>query len=334
MKEIDFSVIIPVYNVESYIRQCVDSVLSQESVSLEILLIDDGSTDRSGSICDAYAQKHDCVTVQHQINKGAATARNVGIELATGKYIIFLDSDDWWKNTNVLYTISERLLLTQADVLCFNYEKIEGVKKAREYFRGSEDMPSEIKPSDSFTYVIEHNLWIASVGNKVVNRKLFENEKLRFREGISSEDVDWCLRLALHAESFDYISEVVFCYRQRNLSVSHMVDNTSMLMLYHNIEYCLSILNRADNDLRSKQLHSYVGFYYGILLYGISTVEDKRERMRLLSEVSKHQKLLMWSQNPKVKLLCMVNRVLGLRFTMELLVLYSKRRSRKGKVDL
>lgn len=265
MKEIDFSVIIPVYNVESYIRQCVDSVLGQESVSMEILLIDDGSTDSSGSICDEYAQKYDCVTVKHQINKGASAARNVGIELATGKYIIFLDSDDWWKNTNVLHNISERLLLTQANVLCFNYEKTDGVKKTREYFRGSEDMPSEIRPSDSFTYVIEHDLWIASVWNKVVNRKLFENEKLRFREGTTSEDIDWCLRLALYAEAFDYLSEVVFCYRQRISSVSHLVDNTSMLMLYHNIEYCLSILSRTDNNLRSKQLHSYVGFYYGTL---------------------------------------------------------------------
>ncbi len=89
------SVIIPVYNVEKYLRECVDSVLSQTYKSYEIILVDDGSTDGSGEICDEYAEKHSNVSVIHKANSGPSATRNVGIKLAKGEYIYFLDSDDY-----------------------------------------------------------------------------------------------------------------------------------------------------------------------------------------------------------------------------------------------
>ena len=88
------SVIIPVYNVEKYLRRCVESVLNQTYVNLEIILVDDGSLDKSKSICDEFAQKYERVKVIHKKNGGLSSARNAGIELATGEYIGFVDSDD------------------------------------------------------------------------------------------------------------------------------------------------------------------------------------------------------------------------------------------------
>ena len=93
------SVVIPVYNVEKYLRECVDSVINQTYRHIEIILIDDGSTDSGGDICDEYMSTDSRIRLIHQENHGLGNARNVGLRDATGKYIIFLDSDDYWKLT-------------------------------------------------------------------------------------------------------------------------------------------------------------------------------------------------------------------------------------------
>lgn len=89
------SIIVPVYNAQQYIRRCVDSILNQEYTDFELLLIDDGSTDSSGEICDEYAQKDTRIRVVHKENSGVSDSRNLALDYATGKYIQFLDSDDW-----------------------------------------------------------------------------------------------------------------------------------------------------------------------------------------------------------------------------------------------
>ena len=88
------TIVVPVYRVENYIRRCIDSVLCQINSSIEIILVDDGSPDNSGKICDDYASKYECIQVIHKTNGGLSSARNAGINEARGEYILFLDSDD------------------------------------------------------------------------------------------------------------------------------------------------------------------------------------------------------------------------------------------------
>ena len=96
-----FSIIIPVYNCDLYLRDCVNSVLSQNYENIEIILIDDGSTDKSGLICDEYAAQNERVRAYHQKNAGVSAARNVGLDMATGTYIVFLDADDILADNNL-----------------------------------------------------------------------------------------------------------------------------------------------------------------------------------------------------------------------------------------
>ena len=120
----DVSVIIPVYNTEQYLANCVDSILQQDNVSLEIILVDDGSTDSSPSICDKYAEEYDNITAIHIQNSGPATAKNEGLKLAQGNYIALTDSDDKMepqmlnKMVNAGYT-------NNADIVCCNYKQID-----------------------------------------------------------------------------------------------------------------------------------------------------------------------------------------------------------------
>lgn len=114
------SVIIPIYNREGYIRKCVDSVLGQKGVCLEIILVDDGSTDKSPQICDEYAKRYDNIRVIHKQNAGLSSARNVGLDMAKGDYIVFVDDDDFLpdESLSVLLTLLEN---NSADVAIGNY---------------------------------------------------------------------------------------------------------------------------------------------------------------------------------------------------------------------
>lgn len=119
-----FSIIIPVYNVEKYISECLNSVYSQEFEAFEVIAIDDGSADNSGNILDKYkADFHDKTTVIHQANQGQSAARNLGIQKATGDYILFIDSDDWIepKTLQILY---EKIKENSYDMLGFNNQKV------------------------------------------------------------------------------------------------------------------------------------------------------------------------------------------------------------------
>ena len=112
------SVVIPIYNVEDYLERCIDSVLNQNVDEIEIILVDDGSPDKCPQICDSYATKFSNIKVVHKKNAGLSAARNTGIELATGKYITFLDSDDAWMQ-NKLSHIMQILFEKKPDLLMF-----------------------------------------------------------------------------------------------------------------------------------------------------------------------------------------------------------------------
>ena len=120
----DISVIIPIYNVEKYLNRCIDSVLRQENVTLEIILVDDGSTDSSGIICDEYARKHTNVKCQHNDNGGPATAKNRGYDIAKGNYVAFIDSDDEIK-PEMFYTMLQSGYTHHADIVCCNYIQVD-----------------------------------------------------------------------------------------------------------------------------------------------------------------------------------------------------------------
>lgn len=130
MSEVKISVVIPVYKVEKYLEQCVDSVLYQNYPGMEVILVDDGSPDMCPQICDTYAQNYECVRVIHQANSGLSSARNRGMEVASGKYIMFLDSDDWWNKKVKLEILMKQVEEMQsAEMTCFcalNYIQQQG----------------------------------------------------------------------------------------------------------------------------------------------------------------------------------------------------------------
>lgn len=315
-----FSIIIPVYNIGLYLEECLQSVLKQNFNNYQLILVDDGSTDNSCIICNKYAASDSRLKIIHQKNQGASAARNAGIQHAEGEYIIFLDGDDYWSDTEVLSIINNRLNASNADVLSFNYVKFYSGIFKKPYFAEIDNMPLKmLSQNNSFDYLVENELWIACPWNKAIKRELFIEGNLYFKVGITSEDIDWCLRLAIIAQRFDYISDVIVYYRQRSGSVSNNITTKKVDTLIDNIESCILILDKNTICEKSAQLQPYIGYLFGTAMFSVSCLNDSKERNRLICRLKKNKYALNWSSNKKIKLLQVSNKIGGIKFVVFLL---------------
>ncbi len=180
------SIIIPVYNVEKYLNRCLESVINQKYRKLEIILIDDGSTDNSGKICDEYALKDSRIKVIHKKNDGVSVARNTGIKIAKGNYIGFVDSDDWI-HPDMYKKLYQALIKNQADISCCKEIRCKnGVEKISKKF------DNKITEYDQMQYIkkffkINSQECIYYVWNKLYKRQIIDEEQ--YPINLISEDV-------------------------------------------------------------------------------------------------------------------------------------------------
>lgn len=218
------SVVVPVYNVEPYLRKCVDSLLDQDLTGdeYEIVLVDDGSTDQGGAICDSYASQYAQVKVVHQPNGGLSVARNSGIDVAQGAYVVFVDSDDYIE-PNVLKTLVDKAEADDLDVLRFNYRNVNERYEAFEPNKVSKpfvDYHDEV--CDGMTFLVERLGFGCYSWQFVIRRALLEG--CRFRKDIYFEDTEWTPRLILKAIRVTSTERVVYNYLQRQGSITQSVN--------------------------------------------------------------------------------------------------------------
>lgn len=308
------SVIIPVYNVEKYLRECVDSVLAQNYKNIEIILVDDGSTDSSPLICDQLKEKSDKIITIHKQNDGLSEARNVGIRAASGKYVLFLDSDDFWDDRNAVSKLVNRITKTQADVLNFSYKKYyEDTNKKVSYLSGIDAMPGELNDLyDQLKFLTERELYIASAWNKMIKRSIF-TETLFFRKNVYSEDIEWCAKLMATAQSMDFICENFYCYRQRKTSISHSIDAKKCEDLCNNIIRCFKIANKVDDKLK-KFMYNYISYQYGTFFVVQSLTESFQKKS--IAMLGKYKWVLDYhGYNKKLRFLYIVCKLVGYKNT-------------------
>jgi len=220
------SIIIPVYNVEKYLRQCLDSVLNQEADDYEVICINDGSTDGSGEILHEYSEKYDKIKVIQQENKGLSAARNAGMKAAYGEYIFFLDSDDWLV-PNALEILKKEA--NGEDIICFN---------GRRYFEdGSLEVPDEgITESNlsGWDYYNKYALkprkfhFVCTV-LRIYRRDFLLQYQLFFEEGIYHEDNLFTPIACYYAKSVKVIPDILYVYRIRANSITQNFDSKRIL---------------------------------------------------------------------------------------------------------
>lgn len=209
------SVIIPVYNVEKYLKRCLDSVISQTYKNLEIILIDDGSTDDSAVICDEYAEKDNRILLIHKSNGGLSDARNSGLKIFTGDYIIFVDSDDWIEKDFCEYIAKN---MFDSDMLLFNYYvATKGKKKLKKIFLRNYNVSKEKCLLDLAKSQVESYVW-----NKVYKRQLFKD--IIFPKNRNYEDQAIMHALIYQSNKIKYVNRAFYNYFQNNNSITHTVN--------------------------------------------------------------------------------------------------------------
>lgn len=321
-----FSIVIPVYKTKEYLDCCVESVISQTYGNFEVILVDDGSPDCCGVMCDDWAKKDGRIVAIHQENGGLSAARNTGIHCASGDYLLFLDSDDWWVSALVLEQIARQLDRTGADVLSFNYCKSYNGKLEPMYF--PEDLPSS-ETAQTLAQMVRSDFWVTGACNKAIRRTLLTENNLFFRTGITSEDIDWTLRLALCAERFAFANVCMFVYRQIASSISHSVSPAKVECLCDNVRECVRLLSEADSG-KVECMKPFVAYQYGTLLHNVANLPVGQRSKKLIDGVEELKWLLESSDNRKIRLLRMSSKF-GLPVTFAMLQLRQKLLTRSGK---
>lgn len=313
-----FSIIVPVYNVEKYLEQCIDSILVQTYNDYELILVDDGSPDSSGEICDRYAVSNPRIRVIHKKNGGLSSARNAGVENSRGKYIFFIDSDDYLIYDNAfqeLYNIGED---TNADIIMYGITK---------YFEEDDRFESDTtnvdvslinskQKTDVLKYLIENNIYKADACTKITKRDIILSHRMKFKDGYYSEDMDWCGDLLIYAKTFAYYNSHFYVYR---LQRKGAITNTNSNKLVEDKLYmCAKGFTQLSgiNDAYLKEcLGSYYAYEYAVCL-GISYNVSSKD---LLKKIKDNSGLLEYDISKKVKKVNKVRSLFGFNLTRFLL---------------
>lgn len=247
MKEL-VSVIIPVYNVQDYLQTCLDSVCNQTYTNMEIILVDDGSTDNSGRMCDRYATEDTRIRVIHKTNGGQSSARNLGIDIAQGQWLTFVDSDDL-----VAPDLIERLIqvVDDADMAMCDRQKFTDMPNVAA-------QPGVVEQYDNLSFlnkIYDAPRFIAIWG-KLYKRSLFQ--EFRFSEGIIYEDEDALPQLIYASKKIVYLQEEKYFYRVRPGSTMNSSFSKKQLDIIEVCQRRIELFTQWQiEDLRTKAVKDY-----------------------------------------------------------------------------
>lgn len=263
---IKISLIVPIYNVEQYLSQCIDSILTQTFTDFELLLIDDGSSDNSGTICDKYAQIDSRIKVFHKTNEGASAARNLGIEHATGEWINFIDSDDWIPS-DYLETIMNDINIAD---LTFWGCSIHRTDNSQTCYRPSERYATEKNEIESYLAYLKNNSqqfeYLGYTWNKLFKTPIIKDNNIRFIKNLNMrEDEVFTLSYAKHIHSIRIKSSPLYNYRIINNSLTHRAKTQNEYLLL--IKELTKVLTGYSNKkLILIEENALLYYYFNVLI--------------------------------------------------------------------
>lgn len=259
------SIIVPVYNVEKYLKQCIDSIINQTYINTEIILIDDGSTDNSGKICDDYAKKDNRIKVIHKKNEGISATRNRGIDEAYGEYISFVDSDDYI-DKDMISILCEDIENNNADIAVCDYYVQEDTKQIKKIKKDDIHNVKTLLPSEAlkkcFQKEFEFYLW-----NKMFKKTLFNG--IKFPNGKNSEERYTLPKLIDNSKKIIFDSEKLYYYRIRKDSIIHSNDKINCDALdadNYLVQYIEKNHKEIENEAKKSLINTNLAIYNKIYL--------------------------------------------------------------------
>lgn len=312
MQEIYFSVIVPVYNAEKYIERCIDNLMQQTYKNYEIILIDDGSEDSTGKICEKLEKLHFCIRYIPTTHSGVSRARNIGIRNAKGKYVLFVDVDDFIENEMLqeLYALSSE---TNADVYFSNRHYVirSGRKDIYTVFSVSGSLYREIYTPNQFLSVVacQNNNMPGSMGLIMVKRRFLLENKIMLDEDIAwSEDSDFCYKAFVYAGSIG-VSE--FCgyswsndnpqSSSMNISLEKVIGRMNVYKKWYeyfaNNKEHHNLYNAVDAEVvAQKMLSNYCNY-----LIEYRRLKEKKNRNMVLKKLKSEKRMWKNSTDEKFK---------------------------------
>lgn len=298
---LELSVVIPVYNVEKYLRRCLDSVLHQIGVTQEIILVDDGSTDTSGKICDEYAEKHLEVKSLHISNSGPATAKNVGYDHATGNYIAFIDSDDEIR-PDMFSKMLQSGYQHDADIVCCNYIQINKNGTYEHTFHTGKEYV--LNQDEAIKAILIKDKIYSQCWTKIYKKSMIDANHIRNNDGLKTdEDFIYNIQAFACSKTVCIVDHPLYIYTHRPQSLSKDYFNSHISQYIDNRILRLDMLEKIIRN-KFPYLQDYCTyhsiFYYNELIGRIAKYpkifHDKRVR-KVVSYIKKHKEILQAYHN-------------------------------------
>lgn len=281
------SIIVPVYNVKKYLDSCIKSLIVQTYHNIEIILVDDGSTDGSEAICDDWEKRDKRIHVIHQRNKGLSEARNTGIQFARGNYISFVDSDDYVENT-IIEQLYQSIIKNKTEMsICGYYEVIEN-DFIKHYYSGDD----VITPKDFFVSIFGGVSLGSYAWNKLYRRELFD--LIRFPEKQKFEDINTIYKLIIQCDRISVVKECLYYYVRRDNSITMSIDEKGINDQLYAIKERYEYIKRNYPELNKMALQQLyrmqITSWNQIVRAGKSQSSILQEQLRI--DIKKNLKIL------------------------------------------
>lgn len=322
MSEKLISIIVPVYNTEKFLEECVNSVLSQVYNNIEVILVDDGSTDNSPELCDQLSNQDNRVKVIHKKNGGLSSARNAGMKEITGDYYLFLDSDDLWTYNDFLSDIVEIINNNFPDIVFFNYSNERDISNNYKRDRSLEHLISLTSKADTFKQLILNDKLQSSACNKVYKSALLNGEGFRFVERIYSEDIDWMARVMIAVKKISYLDRYAYYYRPNESSITHNIRYKNIVDLGNNIKKVVELSKAIEKEDYYEWYMNYCAYQFITFLNCAATYKEEESIKEKVDEMKKYSFLLNYHYNQKVKLCYLFNKIFGYKLTIKILKIF------------
>lgn len=325
------SIIVPIYKVESYIRECINSVLSQDFKDFELILVDDGSPDKCPSICDEYAQKDNRVKVIHKDNGGLSSARNAGIAVATGRYLMFIDGDDWW-NPNVSVDDIFKRVQKKPNVEMFLFTYFEYVE-GKGFFQRKEhrnlDKISTRNVEEYYQGLLDNGNIEVSACNKILKLEFIKSNQLFFKEGIKGEDNEWMIRVLRVLKRVHILNEPLYIYRTRRDSISHSIKKDNIFDLLSIIKGSLDFYQNsmANKNFQEKEFCFCSYLWFSAL--GLTSLLPKCDRREISCLFKQTNAVCKYSNSKKTRYCARIYNIFGFKITAWVLGCYIKMMNKK-----
>ncbi len=285
-KRIWISIIIPVYNVKAYLRQCVQSITTQGDLDgrYEIILVDDGSFDGSGQVCDMFGRQYGFIHVLHQKNAGLGAARNAGIRAAAGEYLLFVDADDFIGEGSLIRIFRE-LEREAADFYFLDSYQYFGQGRLRALNDARLQLVNTFGKRGCMQLFGTLSKYPGSACDKLVRRSMIKQRQIWFEEGVLGEDLVWVLKCMLYARNYRYIRADYYYYRQnRSGSITSRFDAERFACQIHAVRLGAALAAEPEGRRYQKEIYAMMAYEAEVALLFLGMLPQRKGKQRKQAE--------------------------------------------------